>query len=95
MIAAIVIIFLLTGGCININTRLQPEDPSVKEVLRGTDCVSPCFLVSVSEQQQSKMHSLRGSASGMHAPPIILLRKFVALNRRSRWHSSSVPVVSK
>lgn len=30
---------LMLGGCININTRLQPEDASVKEVLMGVDCV--------------------------------------------------------
>jgi len=30
---------LLTSGCINISTRTQPEDTSVKEVLKGDDCV--------------------------------------------------------
>jgi hypothetical protein len=39
MIAVLLILILLTGGCINVSTRLQPEDSSVKEVLRGTDCV--------------------------------------------------------
>lgn len=39
MIAVIVVLVLLTGGCINVSIRLQPEDSSVKEVLRGTDCV--------------------------------------------------------
>jgi hypothetical protein len=27
------------AGCINISTRLQPEDTSVKAVLEGSDCV--------------------------------------------------------
>ncbi len=39
MIPAILLLVLLTGGCINITTRLQPEDTSVKEVLQGSDCV--------------------------------------------------------
>ena len=29
----------LTSGCINISTRIQPEDTSVKSVLVGSDCV--------------------------------------------------------
>ncbi|HEX6531414.1 MAG TPA: hypothetical protein VF019_02220 [Nitrospira sp.] len=39
MVTIIVVLILVTGGCINVSTRLQPEDLSVKEVLRGTDCV--------------------------------------------------------
>ena len=32
-------VILITAGCIDITTRLQPEDASVKEVLYGQDCV--------------------------------------------------------
>ena len=37
--AAILVLVLLMAGCINVSTRLQPEDSSVNEVLRGNDCV--------------------------------------------------------
>jgi hypothetical protein len=30
---------LILNGCIDITTRLQPEDTSVKEALYGEDCV--------------------------------------------------------
>ena len=47
MIAAIsekktvlMVLILLTSGCINITTRLEPEDTSINEVLQGSDCVS-------------------------------------------------------
>ena len=46
MIAAIsrkktvlIVLILFTSGCINITTRLQPEDTSIKESLQGSDCV--------------------------------------------------------
>ena len=46
MIAAIysrmtilMVLLLAIYGCMNIQTRLQPADPSVKEVLIGVDCV--------------------------------------------------------
>jgi len=39
MIAAIILLVLLTSGCINSTTRLTPEeDTSVRELLQGRDC---------------------------------------------------------
>lgn len=34
---------LLSTGCINISTRLQPEDPAVSPLLKGEDCVPIVF----------------------------------------------------
>ena len=38
--------FLLTG-CINISTRFQPDDLSVKEELQGSDCVPIIFSIGI------------------------------------------------
>ncbi len=44
MIAAILLLVLLTGGCINSTTRQTPEeDTSVRELLQGRDCVVSIF----------------------------------------------------
>lgn len=42
MISIVVIAVLLTG-CINISTRFQPDDLTVKEELQGSDCVPIIF----------------------------------------------------
>jgi hypothetical protein len=39
-----IVLVLLTSGCINISTHVQPEDTSVKEVLQGNDCVLIFFV---------------------------------------------------
>lgn len=40
MIATLLLIVLLTSGCINSTTRSTPEkDTSVRELLQGSDCV--------------------------------------------------------
>ena len=36
-------VMLLLTGCINISTRFQPDDLSVKEELQGSDCVPIIF----------------------------------------------------
>ena len=44
MIAAILFLALLMGGCINNTTRPTPEeDTSVRELLQGRDCVVSIF----------------------------------------------------
>ena len=40
---ALMILLFTLDGCIDIATRLQPEDASVKEALYGEDCV-PIFF---------------------------------------------------
>jgi hypothetical protein len=37
-------VLLIMAGCINITTRQQPEDTSVKEVLYGEDCAVIIFI---------------------------------------------------
>lgn len=39
----VMFLVLLLTGCINISTRFQPEDLSVKEELEGSDCVPYIF----------------------------------------------------
>ena len=39
----IIAIALLLTGCINISTRTQPDDLTVKEELKGSDCVPIIF----------------------------------------------------
>ena len=34
---------VMLTGCINISTRFQPDDLTVKEVLKGSDCVPIIF----------------------------------------------------
>ncbi len=36
-------LMLLLAGCINISTRFQPDDLTVKEELQGSDCVPIIF----------------------------------------------------
>lgn len=43
----IVAIALLLTGCINISTRFQPDDLTVKEELQGSDCVPIIFSLGV------------------------------------------------
>lgn len=38
-IIGLAILTLLLTGCINISTRFQPDDLTVKEELQGSDCV--------------------------------------------------------
>ena len=39
----VVSISFLLAGCINISTRFQPDDLTVKEELKGSDCVPIIF----------------------------------------------------
>ena len=39
----VVSIYFLLAGCINISTRFQPDDLTVKEELQGSDCVPIIF----------------------------------------------------
>lgn len=41
--ATIILLMLVASGCINIKTRTQPEDSSVKALFEGRDCVSIMF----------------------------------------------------
>ena len=36
---------VMLSGCINISTRTQPDDLTVKEILKGSDCVPIIFSV--------------------------------------------------
>ena len=67
----------LTSGCININTRLQPEDTSVKEVLRGEDCVHIIlgFGFGTATIERAKATTTKFNETGFDAPSGIPITK--------------------
>lgn len=52
-----VLIMLLTTGCINISTRFQPDDLTVKDELEGSDCVPIIFSIGIgtADIEQAKL----------------------------------------
>ena len=46
-IIGLAILTLLLAGCINISTRFQSDDLTVKEELQGSDCVPIIFSLGV------------------------------------------------
>ena len=71
----IIAIALLLPGCINISTRFQPDDLTVKEELKGSDCV-PIILslgVGTADIEKAKRDARRilppGSFHEQKKPP--------------------------
>jgi len=54
MIGAIILLVLLTGGCISIDTELQVPDQTVKPTLTGEDCVSIVLGIGVGTVRMSE-----------------------------------------
>jgi hypothetical protein len=52
---------LLLAGCINISTRFQPDDLTVKEELQGSDCVPIIFSIGIgtAELEKAKLGAKR------------------------------------
>lgn len=42
-----IMVGLLSGGCVNMTTRLQPEDSSVPAAQEGSDCIPMIFGVAI------------------------------------------------
>ena len=58
MIAAILILVLLTSGCINVDKELQVPDETVQPILTGEDCVGIYFgMVTGTVQMTEAMKS--------------------------------------
>ncbi|HKT34756.1 MAG TPA: hypothetical protein VJR03_07975 [Nitrospira sp.] len=89
MIAVILILVLLTGGCIDVSTRLQPEDSSVNEILRGTDCVPIVlgmgFGTASIDKAMADAHPI-----GNRGGPVIRITKV----RRVTWTDSVILFVA-
>ena len=67
----LIALILLMTGCVNINTRLQPEDTSVKEVLVGRDCVPIIFGFGIGTAtfEQAKANGQPFGTSGGYYTP--------------------------
>ena len=77
MIAAILLIVLLTSGCINSTTRHTPEeDTSVRELLQGRDCVVSIFGFGFRKPQALSGHNLRAIRLKIQMAPQALFKKF-------------------
>ena len=76
----------LTSGCINISTRLQPEDTSVKESLSGEDCVGIFlgFGFGTATIERAKATTTKFNETGFDAPAGIPITKV----RRVEMHDT-------
>ena len=76
----------LLGGCINISTRMQPEDTSVKEAKTGSDCVAIIlgFGFGTADVEQAKAKTNEpgfGSEIPARNSPIIKVRRVEMVDR--------------
>ena len=84
-------VMLLLAGCINISTRFQPDDLSVKEELQGSDCVPIIFSIGIgtADLEEAKRDAKKIQAPGQfHAqkkhpePPKVSMPQNITKVRR-------------
>ena len=82
MFSVLVIGFaVMLSGCINISTRTQPDDLTVKEILKGSDCVPIIFSVGfgTADIEKAKMYGKKVERSATNSPftlyPITKVRR--------------------